>query len=100
LGLTFFEFISIMGEESGGVVSVKEHTVMARTIAYCDAKIAEPAFAKLTLVAESKAVNKCISILEILKRTHGELIPTVTLDESPATPDEPRLTVVLQRASG
>jgi DNA-binding protein len=82
-------------DATAGVVMIKEHTVMARTIPYCDTQLSTPDFQQLTLVAEGKAVNKCISILEILKRTHTGITSSITLDASPRTPDEPRLTVVL-----
>jgi DNA-binding protein len=79
------------------VVPIKQHTVMARTIAYCDAKIGDEGFAGLTLVAEGKAVNKCISVVEILKRNHTDIAAEIHLDESEQTPNEPRLRVALSK---
>jgi hypothetical protein len=76
-------------------VAVKQHTAMSRTIDYCEKVIASPTFTHLTLIAEGKAVNKCISIVEILKRVHPSLSPSIALDESPASPGEPRLTATL-----
>jgi hypothetical protein len=76
-------------------VAIKQHTVMSRTIGYCQSGIASPTFRHLTLVAEGKAVNKCISILEILKRDHPELSPSIILDASPASSNEPRLMATL-----
>lgn len=76
-------------------ISIKQHTVMNRTIAYCESKITEKSFTQITLVGESKAVNKCISIAEILKRSHPTLKQETILDESPEHSDEPRLTITL-----
>lgn len=76
-------------------VFIKQHTVMNRTIAYCESKFTEESFKQLTLIGESKAVNKCISIAEILKRSHPKLKQETTLDESPEHSDEPRLTIKL-----
>ncbi|KAK8891272.1 ribonuclease P [Tritrichomonas musculus] len=78
-------------------VSIKEHTVMKRTIAYCEEKINEETFTQIILIGESKAVNKCISIAEILKRSHPNLKQTSILDESPERSDEPRLTITLSK---
>ena len=77
------------------IVSIKQHTVMNRTIAYCESVIAGESFNQITLIGESKAVNKCISIAEILKRSHPTLKQKTVLDESPEHSDEPRLQITL-----
>jgi DNA-binding protein len=87
-----------MAEDASNVVSIKQHTVMSKTIAYCDSRIVDPTFTQVTLIGEGKAVNKCISIVEILKRTHTDIVSQITLDESPNTENEPRLTVLLSKA--
>ena len=78
-------------------VSVKQHTVMNRTLRYCEEKITGDDFTELVLVGEGKAVNKAISILEILKRKCSGIVSTISLDESPNTNGEPRLRIVISR---
>ena len=81
--------------EMSDIVSIKQHTVMSRTIEYCESKIAEKDFTHITLVGEAKSVNKCISIAEILKRSHPNLIQDTKLTESTEHKDEPCLTIIL-----
>lgn len=78
-------------------VLVKQHTVMSRTIRYCEEQIAKDGFSELVLVGEGKAVNKAISILEILKRKCEGIDSVVELGEAEAGNGEPRLRIVVRR---
>lgn len=77
------------------LINLHQHTNMKRTIGYCETRISADDFNHFTLIAEGKAVNKCISIAEILKRNHSSLKQENKLDESPDHTDEPRLTIIL-----
>ena len=52
------------------VINIKQHTSICRTTNYCEPLITSENFNYIIFVAENKAVNKCISICEILKRKY------------------------------
>lgn len=78
-------------------VAVKQHSVMANVIRFCESKMAEQEFTGLTLVAEGKAVNKAISINEIIKRKHVGFTSEVALVPSQTNQDEPMLRISISR---
>lgn len=84
-------------EQKENIISVKQHTTISRTVEYCEKLIAEPNFDFLVLVGEGKAVNKCISMCEIIKRKHTELKQECTLSESGNGADEPKLAIKLYK---
>ncbi|EAY06166.1 hypothetical protein TVAG_098770 [Trichomonas vaginalis G3] len=77
------------------VVNVKQHTQMKTLIEYCEKRIDSDNSPGITIVGEEKAVNKAISIAEILKNKYS-LIETTTLEESVAK-NEPKLTIYLKK---
>ena len=79
------------------IISIKQHTKMKETIPYCDLKITSNDFRKITLIAEGKAINKAISISEILKNKYEFLDSINKLDSSPSNPQEPLFTIILQK---
>lgn len=81
-------------------VRIRQHTSMERTLMYCEAKIVDGTCDNLVLVAEGKAVNKCISITEILKRKHEFVKTEIHLQESPTTESEPMLRIVISKERG
>jgi len=76
------------------IVHVKTHSTMSNIIGYCEKVIQSPSFEIITLIAEGKAVNKCVSISEILFGKFPELKRSITLDESPSEKCEPKLQIV------
>lgn len=76
------------------IVPVKQHSQMKNIIEYCEKQLSDRAFPGLSLVGEEKAVNKVISIAEILKNKHDLLMATL-LEESTDSPNEPKLTITL-----
>lgn len=82
-------------ERNPNIITLHQHTNMKRTIGYCETRISAEDFQQIILIAEGKAVNKCISITEILKRNHPALKQENNLTESPNHTDEPQLSITL-----
>jgi DNA-binding protein len=78
-------------------VAVKQHSVMSHVIGFCESKMSESGFSGLTLVADGKAVNKAISIHEILTRKHARFTSEISLSASPSNPDEPSLRITVSQ---
>lgn len=77
------------------IVNVKQHTQMKTLIEYCEKRIDSDNFQGISIVGEEKAVNKAISIAEILKNKYS-LVETTKLEES-VTKNEPKLTITLKK---
>lgn len=79
------------------VFVVKQGTHMKELIAKCDEQISKPEFKQVSLIGEAKAVNKVISISEILKKKYN-LVDSIALTQSDTKENEPKLTIVLKKA--
>ena len=74
-------------------VDVYQHSKISNVVAKCEKLLEETK--KLCIIGESKAVNKTLTILEILKRNEKNLDYDIKLDESSSCENEPKLTIYL-----
>ena len=79
------------------VFVVKQGTHMKELIPICDEIICKHDFKQLSLMGEGKAVNKTISISEILKKKYN-LTDAVALSNSDSKENEPALTIILKKS--
>ena len=79
------------------VYQVKQRSSIKEVIEFCKSRIEGEEFHGISLVGESKAVNKTISISEILKKIYPDLTQSIQLESSEKDENEPKLTIIVSK---
>lgn len=74
-------------------IDIYQHSKISNIVSKCENMLDETK--NLCIVGESKAVNKTLTILEILKRNQKDLKYNIELEESSSNENEPKLIIRL-----